>query len=1052
MIKRLLTIIVLLLTLPYCSAHCQEEPSLTLMVYLCGSNLETEAGAASADLAEMMAHYPADGSIRVIVMPSGSRTWQSEVATSETGIYELTGEGLEQLCTLPLQSMGEPAALTALLDYGYTHAPARQYALVMWNHGAGPNMGLCFDERYAPDGQMDGLTLSELSQALAQSPAAETKLSWIGFDACLMACLETACTVAPYADYMIASQETEPASGWSYAFLGQMSGDASGAETGRRIIDAYFDSLAGSLSSLTMSCVDLSSMPVVSQAMDQLFGELHLHLDEASYPAFADCRVNSKSLGNSTSYEYDLVDLVDLLEVYQDGGMAECSELLAMLDQAIVTSRSNTPYVNGLSVYYPHYGAEETPGPAVSAEYSAFIADMSALRLGKPLTDWSRTSSPAAALADGVTHVTMALTPEQAAMLDAATLLIFKQMSVDDYQLVYRTNDVALTADNVLEAAYEDQALFIINAQGEAVSEALPYSLQGDAVVLTGQLTRDPDNAPEGESSVLFVNCYFRRDPEGRYRLAEVREITDEPTLQGKTTLRLEDFDTLSIYQGSMIPGYAEDGTLLPPAQWARGDMIYGWWFDMADYPGWSIDFITQQDSRSRFALLQMTDTQNQVICSELLPVPNPHIIEIPSEPQTLVDNSYCTIRFTGAQEVRGMHPMLRMNFTCENHDSQPISLSLDLLQLGDVIVRSDMSASAVGPGEMESFEIEIDHESLEQTGVQSTDAVRMTLTVSRNYTEPLFEQAVEFSLSADLSKIAPEPVQWTPLATAQWDGLEFELLEAGSSVERAVTGQLRIRNVTDETVVLDTAYFYLNDLRCLGYLTDRLVAASLPPRAVYYTGLKVNLEGYPNDQYRPQSSRFLTEALGMAQLHTLGLDIHHDDWRHQTRITFTLPHPLTLPGDRSLQRISNWPVIYDKDGLTIRLADYTWQPDSPFQSAYRYINLYMDNQTGHDVQLAIPMNPSDGTFHALYNGSPLTYTRAPSSPAETKVMDSIWFTLAESAETMNSMDILLQITDDNSRADQVQLRLEALSEACTEGDYRILEADQLRVSVVPIP
>ncbi|MBR6572085.1 MAG: hypothetical protein IKK75_16695, partial [Clostridia bacterium] len=171
--KRLLILIMILLSLMAGAALGEAEPSLTLMVYVCGSNLETEAGAASADLAEMMAHYPDDGSLRVIVMPSGSLMWQNEISAEETAIYELTSAGLTKLCTLPLQSMGEPAALTALLEYGYTHAPAGRHALIMWDHGAGPNIGLCFDELFQTGDSMDGLTLDELSTALQNSPAAE---------------------------------------------------------------------------------------------------------------------------------------------------------------------------------------------------------------------------------------------------------------------------------------------------------------------------------------------------------------------------------------------------------------------------------------------------------------------------------------------------------------------------------------------------------------------------------------------------------------------------------------------------------------------------------------------------------------------------------------------------------------------------------------------------------------------------------------------------------------------------------------------------------------
>jgi hypothetical protein len=46
------------------------------------------------------------------------------------------------------------------------------------------------------------------------------KFDIIGFDACLMGSLEVLSMTAPYADYAVLSQETEPSMGWAYtAFL-----------------------------------------------------------------------------------------------------------------------------------------------------------------------------------------------------------------------------------------------------------------------------------------------------------------------------------------------------------------------------------------------------------------------------------------------------------------------------------------------------------------------------------------------------------------------------------------------------------------------------------------------------------------------------------------------------------------------------------------------------------------------------------------------------------------------------------------------------------------
>lgn len=1050
MFKRLLILLLLLMAAGFAAARA--ETAMTVMVYLCGSNLETDAGAASADLAEMMAHIPADGSVRVIVMPSGSRRWQSDVSPRETAIYELTGGGLEKQSALPLQSMGDPAALTALLDYGYAHAPARQYALVLWDHGAGPAIGLCFDELFPEDGGMDGLTLPELSRALENSPAAQTPLSWIGFDACLMATVETACAVAPYAEYMIASQEMEPASGWNYSFLAGLAEDASGAETGRRVIDAYFASQADAMAPVTLSCVDLRGMEEIRQTMDRLFEGLHLILDEQTYPDFAECRINTKGLGMSAAYEYDLIDLVDLLQVYQDSGMTDCSELLSLLDDAIAASRSNTPYIHGLSIHYPHYSAGTEVALAACAGYADFISDMTAIRLGETLTDWHETALPEAALAEGITHVTMALTKPQATALDSTVLFILRQMQGDEYQLVYRTEEVSLTDDNMLEAFYQGQALFIVDGEGSRVSEAIPYTLQEDAVVLNAMLSRGGEALYAEEDWWMFVRCIFRRDGQGRYRLSEVQENTGDPTRQGKSAVRLEDYDTISIFQNSVVPVYAADGSLLPPSQWETGALTYGWYFDLADFPGWSIDFLPEQDGRNRFALLQITDFQNQQVCSDLLPIANPNITELPVTEQTLLDNEYGSIRFTGAQEVQGLYPALRLFFHCENRSGQQINVDVRCLQLNDVILsRYSGSSPAINPGESKVLEIEVGQETLQRLGIQAVDTMQMTLVLNHDYTQPILEQLAACQFSADLSGVVPEPAMEETLTTAAWDGLELSLCSLSLEAD-GLTGTMRIRNTSGQPVTVDAAGFCLNNLQVPGYLTDLLYPLTLPPGAVYHTGMKIDLQGYPNDQHRPASSHFLLEAAGVTQLHTLGMSVTHGDWKNQTRLSFTLPEPLALPVEEAGSRLDAWPVLYHQDGLTLRLADITWEPDSPYFAEYRYINILADNATDASISLHIPWREQeDSVFDFRVNGQSMDYGGMYTLPAQTLAMTNMFYTVIPGCEQMESIDMYLYITDDGGREDLIHLVLEKQGDSRADGNFRVLPAEQLRVTVTKV-
>jgi len=193
-----------------------------------------------------------------------------------------------------------------------------------------------------------------------------------------------------------------------------------------------------------------------------------------------------------------------------------------------------------------------------------------------------------------------------------------------------------------------------------------------------------------------------------------------------------------------------------------------------------------------------------------------------------------------------------------------------------------------------------------------------------------------------------------------------------------------------------------------------------------------------------------LAESLGMQHLNTLGIGVYHDDWNIQSRITFTLPHPLLLPVDNKLMRVDAWPVIYDKDGLTIRVADCTWEPESIYQTSYRYINLFMDNRTDTDVNIAIPWDDKTNCSLAQVNGQRVAYIHAPISPSQTMLMDSIWYTVEDTNHTPENVNAILEITDANGRMDKVRVQIEASSEAQTVDSFRILEAEQLLITAMP--
>ncbi len=90
----------------------------------------------------------------------------------------------------------------------------------------------------------------------------------IGFDACLMATLETAAILEPYANYLIASEETEPDSGWDYERILTHLGDGeayNGKSFGELVVSGFFDASIDQNQDglLTLSVIDLKFIPTV---------------------------------------------------------------------------------------------------------------------------------------------------------------------------------------------------------------------------------------------------------------------------------------------------------------------------------------------------------------------------------------------------------------------------------------------------------------------------------------------------------------------------------------------------------------------------------------------------------------------------------------------------------------------------------------------------------------------------------------------------------------------------------------------------------------------
>ena len=322
----------------------------TLMLYMCASDLESECGFATEDLNEIMYGYTA-GNLNVIVQTGGTAEWQNTVvADDRCQRYRVTEDGLELVDdSLGMQNMADSATLTDFIQYCSSNYAADHYGLVLWDHGGGVVGGYGYDENFGGD----SMSLTEMSRALGD---ASVHLDMLGFDACLMANFETCLMAAPYADYLIASEEPEPGCGWYYTdWIGKLSENCGipPKRYGRQIIDDYITESGWDSPSMysTLGMFDLQQVTQKLPALSQFSDDAVQQLSAGEYRRISQSRSNTRAV-----YQSEL-DHIDLLDYAQHSQSETADQLEQAVSDCVVYYREteNGSGDNGLSILFPYY-------------------------------------------------------------------------------------------------------------------------------------------------------------------------------------------------------------------------------------------------------------------------------------------------------------------------------------------------------------------------------------------------------------------------------------------------------------------------------------------------------------------------------------------------------------------------------------------------------------------------------------------------------------------------------------------------------------------------
>ena len=321
-------------------------------------------GAASTDIGEMTAEAWSDN-IQIVIQTGGATRWSNQIVNpNRTQRFLYKNGDFSEVANLALEPPSEPDTLADFLRFCRDEYPADHTMLVLWNHGGGP-FGYGNDTIYS-----GAFTLRDIREALsAVYTPSRTKPAFdiIGFDACLMSCLEVTHALDGFADYYCLSEEVEPGDGWDYTpVLHAMTEDPtmSPAKVARTICDTYSDYYVRESINFPLLQMDVTFSVIDAQKAEALY-EAYCALCQTQLLDACDdlgvlaeigrCSGKATRYGGSASNIFNTVDLGNYMDYLGDSYPEECARIKELVKEAVLYHRENGGLSDstGIAIYVP---------------------------------------------------------------------------------------------------------------------------------------------------------------------------------------------------------------------------------------------------------------------------------------------------------------------------------------------------------------------------------------------------------------------------------------------------------------------------------------------------------------------------------------------------------------------------------------------------------------------------------------------------------------------------------------------------------------------------
>jgi len=346
--KRIISIVALALMVAVCVSPVQAaEKEWTWMVFLNADNNLDQFGVIDQ---EEMAKVGSSDLLNIVSLIDREK--------GPATLNYIEKGNVKKVADMGELDMGDYKQMVSFVKDTVAAYPAKHYALIIWNHGAGWKKGVAHKGISYDDSTGNHITTEQLGLAAAEIKKILGKnLDILGMDACLMQMSEVTHAVKSDVDIVVASEETEPGDGYPYdGILGALKAGMTPAEFAKAWVAAYDASYDGGTqgnSASTQSAIDCAKLNDLADAVN---GFCKAAIAGKYGTQFKDALVKVQKFYYRTNI--DMGHFVQVLKatIKDEAFQTAATKLEKALAAAIIangTNQATMKNAQGLAVYFP---------------------------------------------------------------------------------------------------------------------------------------------------------------------------------------------------------------------------------------------------------------------------------------------------------------------------------------------------------------------------------------------------------------------------------------------------------------------------------------------------------------------------------------------------------------------------------------------------------------------------------------------------------------------------------------------------------------------------